>query len=140
MWIHLRQRSHCMRFGSAESPSPRRHWKHGGSSSSGVNGLSVENSGDIWMWVVGVPLSICAFATWKEPVSGHHSNRYVIVRLGLVLRRGCFCGPCCRMRATGVWWVRVRLFCDCGHVMGIGDVLCVCSILVRLLRRGFMLT
>ncbi len=84
MWIHLRQCSHCMRFGSAESPSPRWHWKHGGSSSSGVNGLSVENSGDIWMWVVGVPLSRCAFATWKGHVSGHHSIRHVVVRLGLV--------------------------------------------------------
>ena len=85
MWIYLRQRSHCMRFGSAESPSPRWHRKHGGSSSSGVNGLSVENSGDIWMWVVGVSLSRCAFATWKGHVSGLHSTIYMVVRLGLVL-------------------------------------------------------
>ena len=71
MWIHLRQRSHYMRFVSAESPSPRWHWKHGESSFSCVNGLSVENIGDIWMWVVGVPLYRCAFATWKGHVSGH---------------------------------------------------------------------
>ena len=85
MWIHLRQRSHCIRFGSAESPSPRLHWKHGGSSSSGVNGLSVENVGVIWMWVVGMPLSRYVFATWKGRVSGLHSTRYVVVRLGHVL-------------------------------------------------------
>ena len=85
MWIHLRQRSHCMRLGSAESPSLRWHWKHEGSSSSGVNGLLVENSGDIGMWVVGVPLSRCAFATRKGYVIGLHSTRYVVVRLGLVL-------------------------------------------------------
>ena len=47
VWIHLRQRSHFMMFGSAESPSPRWHRKHGGASSSGVKGLSVANSGDI---------------------------------------------------------------------------------------------
>ena len=83
MWIHLRQRSHCMRLGSVESPSPRWHSKHGGSSSSGVNGLSMENSADTRMWVVGVPLSRCDFATWKGHVSGHHSNRYVVIRLVL---------------------------------------------------------
>ena len=88
MWIHLRQRPHCTRFGSAESPSPRWHWKHGGSNSSSVNGLSVESTKDIWMWVVGVPLSRCAFATWKGHVSGHHSTKYVVVWLGLVMLRG----------------------------------------------------
>jgi hypothetical protein len=90
VWIHLRQRLHCMKFRSVEPPSPRWHWKHGGSSSSGVKGLSVENSWDIWMWVMGMPLSRCTFATWKRHVSGHHSTRYGVVRLGLVLRRGCF--------------------------------------------------
>ena len=90
MWIHFRQRSQCMRFGSAESPSPRWHRKHGESSSYGVKGLSVANSGDIWMWVMEIPVSRCAFATWKGHVSGHHSTRYGVVRLGLVLRRGFF--------------------------------------------------
>ena len=90
---------------------------------------------------MGMPLSRCAFATWKEHnVSGHHSNRYGVARLGLVLRRGCFCGPCCRMRETGVWWVGVRFFCDCGLGMGVGGVLCVRFVLVRLLGREFMVT
>ena len=129
-----------MRFGSVESPSPRWHWKHGGSSSSGVKGQSMENSGDIWMWVMGMPLSRFAVSTWKEHASGHHSTRYGVVRLGLVLRRGCFCGPCCRMRATGVWWVRLMLLYNCGIRVGVGDVLCVNFVLVRLLGRGFMLT
>ena len=61
---------------------------------------------------------------------------------GLVLffYGGFFCGPCCRMRATGVWWVRVRLFSDRGLGMEIGVVLIVRFVLVRLLGRGFMLT
>jgi hypothetical protein len=140
VWIHLKQRSHCMRFGYAESPSPMWHWRHGGSSSSGVKGLSVENNGDIWMWVVRVPLSSCAFVTWRGHVSGYHSTRYGVVRLGIVLRQGCFCGPCCRMRATGIRWVRVRLFCDCGLGMKIGIMFCVRYGLGRLLGRGFILT
>ena len=74
MRIHFRQRSYCMRFGSAKSSFPRWHRTHGGSSSSGVKGLSVANSGDICMWVIGIPLSRCAFATWKEHMSAHHST------------------------------------------------------------------
>jgi len=74
-----------MRLGSAESPSPRWHWKHGGSSSSGVNGLTVENSGDTWMWVLGVTLYMRASEAWKRHVSELHSTRYAVVRLGLVL-------------------------------------------------------
>jgi len=140
VWIHLRQRSHCMRCGSAESPSPRWHRKHGGSSSFGVKGQSVANSGDILIWVMKIHLSRCAFVAWKGHASGHYSTRYGVVRLGIVLRRGCFCSPCCRMRATGVWWVRLRLLCDYGLRMGIGVVLCVRFVLVRLLGRGFMLT
>ncbi len=42
------------------------------------------------MWVMGIPLSGCAFALWKGDVSGHHFTRYGVVRLGLELRRGCF--------------------------------------------------
>ena len=61
-----------------------------GSSSSGASGLSVANSGEMCMWGMGVPLSRCAFAKWKEHVSGHHSTRYGVVRLGLVVLRGCF--------------------------------------------------
>ena len=71
-------------------------------------------------------------------MNGLHSTRYMVVRLGLVLWRVCFCGPCCRMRATRVWWVRVRLLCACGVGMGIGDVLCVPFALDRFLGRGFM--
>ena len=53
-----------MRLGSIESPLfPRWHRKHGGSSSSGVRGLSVAKSGEICMWAMGVPLSRYAFAT-----------------------------------------------------------------------------
>ena len=92
------------------------------------------------MWVMKIPLSRCAFATWKGRVSGHHSTRYGVVRLGLVLRQGCFSNPCCRMRATRFWWVRLRLLSYCGLGMGIGDVLCEVFILVRLLGRGFMPT
>ena len=44
------------------------------------------------------------------------------------------------MRAAGVWWVRLRLLCDCGLGMGVGDVLYVRFVLVRLMGRGFMLT
>ena len=33
-----------------------------------------------------------------------------------------------------------EVVCDCGLGMGIGDVLCVRFMLVRLLGRGFMLT
>jgi len=83
--IHLRQQSHCIRFGFAESPSPKRHRKHDGSSSSGVRGLSGANSGEMRMWMMGVPLSRSAFATWNGHVKRHHSTRYDAVRLGLVL-------------------------------------------------------
>jgi hypothetical protein len=85
MWINLRQRSYCMRSGSAESPYPRWHQEHGMSSSSGVKGLSVTNSGEMCMWVMGTPLSRCAFATWKGHINGYHSTRHGVVRLGLVL-------------------------------------------------------
>ena len=74
-----------MRFVSAEAPSPWWHRKHGGSSSSGVKSLSVANSGEMCMWVMGVPLSRCVFATWKGHVSGHHSTRYGVARLSLLL-------------------------------------------------------
>ena len=89
---------------------------------------------------MGIPLSRCAFATWNGHLSGHHSTRYGVVRLGLVLWRGCFCGPCCMMRATRVWWERLRLLYDRGLGIGIGDVLYVRFVLVRLLGRGFMLS
>jgi len=74
-----------MMSGSAESPSLRCHRKHGRSSSFGVKSLSVANSGEICMWVIGILSSRCAFATLKEHVTGHHSTRYGVVRLGLVL-------------------------------------------------------
>ncbi len=85
MCIYRRHRLHYMRSGSAESPTPRWHRRHGGSSLSGVKGLSVANNREMCMWVMGIPLSWCAFATWKGHVSGHHSTKHGVIRLGLVL-------------------------------------------------------
>jgi len=85
VWIHLRQRSHWLRFGSPESPSPRRHTKHGGWSSSGVKGLSVENRGSIVIRVMSVPLFWCACAMWKGHVARFHSTMYSAVLLGCML-------------------------------------------------------
>jgi hypothetical protein len=59
-------------------------------------------------------------------VSGHHSTRYGVVLLGLVMWRGCLWVPVCRMRATGVRWVRSRLLCGCGLGGEVGFVLIVC--------------
>ena len=74
-WIHRRHRSHCRRLGSLESPSPRWHRKHGGSSSSGIIGLSVANWGVILMCVMGVPLVRYACAVWYGQVMVSHSTR-----------------------------------------------------------------
>ena len=74
-----------MRCGYAKSPSPRWHRKHRVSNSSGVKGLSVANSGEMCIWVMGVSLSRCAFAKWKGYVSGHHFTRYGVARRGLAL-------------------------------------------------------
>jgi hypothetical protein len=74
-WIHRRHRSHCSRLGSLESPSPRWHWKHGGSSSAGIIGLSVANWGVMLMCVMGVPLVRCACAIWYGQVMVSHSTR-----------------------------------------------------------------
>jgi hypothetical protein len=46
-----------MRSGSAESPSLALQWKQGGSSFSIVSGLSVANSNEMCMCVMGMPFS-----------------------------------------------------------------------------------
>ena len=50
-----------------------------GSSSYGVKGLSVANSGDACMWMMGILLYRYDFATWKGYVSEHYSTRYGVV-------------------------------------------------------------
>ncbi len=69
MWTHRRQRSHCMRSRSAESPSPPLQWKQGGSSSSVGSGLSLANSLCWLQWIAD-----------KEK----NSEGYVIARIDLV--------------------------------------------------------
>ncbi len=64
MWIHLRQRSHCMRYGSAESPSL------GGSGSMGGRVLLV--------------LMVC-----QRGIAGISGcGRWECLCLGLLLQRG----------------------------------------------------
>ena len=87
------------------------------------------------LWVIGVPFSWCAFATWKGHVKGHHSTRYGVVLLGLVLCRECEVASLCKMRATWVWWVRSKLLCVCEFGMGSCIVLFVWFALGRLLGR-----
>jgi hypothetical protein len=48
-------------------------------------------SGEMFMWVMGVPMSRCAGATWNRHVYGNHFTRYVAVRVGLVMCRVCVC-------------------------------------------------
>ena len=61
-WTHLRHRSHCNRLRALESPSPWWHWKHGGSNSDGVSGLSLANWGEMVIFSIKDPLVICACA------------------------------------------------------------------------------
>ncbi len=58
-WTYLRHRSHCNRLGSLESPSPLWHWKHGGSNSFGVSGLSEANWEEMVIFSIKDPLVNC---------------------------------------------------------------------------------
>ena len=86
-WTHRRHRSHCNRLGSLESPSPRWHWKHGGSNSDGMSGLSETNWEDMVIFSIKIPFVKCDCAVGYGQVKGSHSTRYLVVREGRVLWR-----------------------------------------------------
>ncbi len=92
------------------------------------------------MIAMGVPLSMCAFATWNRHVKGHHSTRHNVVRLIFRMWRGYCCESCCRMRAIGVWWAKLRLLRGGGSGLGWESVGHACFILILLLRFGVMKT
>ncbi len=86
---------HCSRSGSLESPSPKWHWKHGGSNSDGIIGLSEANWDEMVIFTISKPLIVkCACVVWYGQMMGAHSTRYLVVRKGQVLCRVCSVGHC----------------------------------------------